>query len=62
MRGAVNFGFRRAVFPDASTVIVTGIAGRPVPVEQEENRTMPRTVVEQLIQPFRLVSATDTPS
>jgi sterol desaturase/sphingolipid hydroxylase (fatty acid hydroxylase superfamily) len=68
--GANNFGFvlvcwdqlaRRAVFPDTSTLTVTGIAGRPVPVEQEEYRTMPRTVIEQLIQPFRRVSATDAP-
>lgn len=71
MRGAVNFGFvlvcwdqlaRRAVYPDVSRPVVTGIAGRPVPVEQEETQTMARTLVDQLIQPFRIVSATDAPS
>ena len=71
VRGAANFGFvlvcwdqlaRRAAYPDASRPIVTGIAGRPVPVEQEESRTMARAFVDQLIQPFRLVSATDASS
>lgn len=70
-RGAVNFGFvlvcwdqlaRRAVLPDTTTTVPTGIAGRPVPVEQAENRPMPKTVVDQLIQPFRFVSATDATS
>jgi sterol desaturase/sphingolipid hydroxylase (fatty acid hydroxylase superfamily) len=70
-RGAVNFGFvlicwdqlaRRAAYPDASAPIVTGLSGRPVPVEQDETRIMARTLVDQLIQPFRLISGTDTSS
>ena len=70
-RGAVNFGFvlvcwdqlaGRAAYPDASGPVVTGLSGRPVPVEQDETRTVARTLVEQLIQPFRLVSATDSTS
>lgn len=71
VRGGVNFGFvlvcwdqlaRRAVHPEVSRPIVTGIAGRPVPVEQEETQIMARTLVHQLIQPFRIVSATDATS
>lgn len=57
--GAVNLGFvlvtwdrwaRRAVFPTGE-VIPTGIAGRPVPVEQAVSPT--RAIRAQLAQPFR---------
>ncbi len=68
-RGAVNFGFvlvcwdrlaRRAVFPAAGAPIATGIAGRPVPVEQSGPRYgVARVVVAQLAQPFGLNAATD---
>ena len=70
-RGAVNFGFvlvcwdqlaRRAAYPDATRPIVTGLAGRPVPVEQEATQPMARILMDQLIQPFCLVSATDANS
>jgi sterol desaturase/sphingolipid hydroxylase (fatty acid hydroxylase superfamily) len=70
-RGAVNFGFvlvcwdqlaRRAAYPGTSGPIVTGISGRPVPVEQDGTRTVARTLAGQLVQPFRLVSATDAAS
>jgi hypothetical protein len=38
----------------------TGIAGRPVPLEQSAPASgVPRVVVAQLAQPFRLRSATD---
>lgn len=70
-RGHVNFGFalvcwdqlaHRAVFPDpAAPPVATGLVGRPVPVEQAGQQTTTRTVVDQLVQPFRLISATDNP-
>jgi sterol desaturase/sphingolipid hydroxylase (fatty acid hydroxylase superfamily) len=60
----VNLGFaftiwdqlsRRAVFPDATTVgIDTGLAGRPLTVEQEGPRARYlSTLVAQLVGPFR---------
>jgi sterol desaturase/sphingolipid hydroxylase (fatty acid hydroxylase superfamily) len=61
-RRTVNFGFvltcwdrlaRRAVFPGGETPIATGIAGRPVPVEQAGPGAA-RVVAAQLAQPFRL--------
>jgi sterol desaturase/sphingolipid hydroxylase (fatty acid hydroxylase superfamily) len=69
VRGAVNFGFvlvcwdrlaRRAAFPTGEAPIPTGIAGRPVPVEQavRTSRT-PVVVLAQLAQPFVANAATD---
>ncbi len=62
---AVNFGFvlvcwdrlaRRAVFP-VGPVLSTGLDERPVPVEQDSTpRRLPRTVFDQLAQPFRRVT------
>jgi len=70
-RGTVNFGFvlvcwdqlaRRALFPTAGTPIATGIAGRPVPVEQvAPGRGAVRVLGAQLGQPFRMVAAMDGP-
>ncbi len=61
-RGAVNFGFvlvcwdrlgRRAAFPSDGAPIPTGIAARPVPVEQAVRRSRtPAVVLAQLAQPF----------
>ena len=69
-RGAVNFGFvlvgwdqlgRRAAFPMGRAPIATGIAGRPVPVEQSARASgVGRVVLAQLAQPFRLRAATDS--
>jgi sterol desaturase/sphingolipid hydroxylase (fatty acid hydroxylase superfamily) len=69
-RGNVNFGFalviwdqltRRAYFPDSEALSIgTGLAGRPVPVEQDDSRGVVRTVLGQLAQPFHLSSATDS--
>jgi sterol desaturase/sphingolipid hydroxylase (fatty acid hydroxylase superfamily) len=69
-RGAVNFGFvlvgwdqlgRRAAFPTGRAPIATGIAGRPVPVEQSARASgVGRVVLAQLAQPFRLRAATDS--
>jgi sterol desaturase/sphingolipid hydroxylase (fatty acid hydroxylase superfamily) len=69
-RGNVNFGFalviwdqltRRAYFPDGEALsISTGLAGRPVPVEQDDSRGVVQTVLGQLTQPFRLSPATDS--
>ncbi len=69
-RGNVNFGFalviwdqltRRAYFPNGEALSVsTGLAGRPVPVEQDDSRGVLQTVLGQLIQPFRISSATDS--
>jgi sterol desaturase/sphingolipid hydroxylase (fatty acid hydroxylase superfamily) len=68
-RGNVNFGFvlvawdwlaRKAEFPVAGPPILTGIAERPVPIEQ--NVRSPRlagVVLAQLAQPFRRQAATD---
>jgi hypothetical protein len=52
---------RRAEFPAKHTApIATGIAGRPVPIEQLGSaRSTPRTVAAQLAQPFKVRSATD---
>jgi sterol desaturase/sphingolipid hydroxylase (fatty acid hydroxylase superfamily) len=71
-RGAVNFGFvlvcwdqllHRAVFPGGEAPRATGIEGRPVPVEQAGHLSrVPRVVLAQMAQPFRIHSATDGPS
>jgi sterol desaturase/sphingolipid hydroxylase (fatty acid hydroxylase superfamily) len=62
----VNFGFvltiwdrlaRTARFPVAGVTVTTGIAGRPVPLEQEVG--VPAALVGQLTQPFRRLAATD---
>jgi hypothetical protein len=68
-RGAVNFGFvlvwwdqlaRRACFPTGGAPIETGIAGRPVPLEQGvAPRRIGHVVVSQLVQPFWAHAATD---
>jgi sterol desaturase/sphingolipid hydroxylase (fatty acid hydroxylase superfamily) len=69
-RGTVNYGFvlvcwdqmiRRAAFPDKHAFpLATGIAGRPVPIEQLGSaRSTPRTMVAQLAQPFKVHAATD---
>jgi len=68
-RGAVNFGFvlvcwdrlaRLAALPDQEAPIPTGIAGRPVPVEQTVAWSGAAGVVlAQLAQPFRARAATD---
>ncbi len=73
--GAVNMGFvlvcwdqlgRRAVFPTGDAPIATGIAGRPVPVEQSAGGSglagvlsVAGVMAAQLTQPFRLRAATD---
>jgi sterol desaturase/sphingolipid hydroxylase (fatty acid hydroxylase superfamily) len=69
--GTVNFGFvlvawdwvaRRAQFPTGGGPVATGIAGRPVPVEQEvARRAMAGVVLRQLALPFRRYAATDGP-
>jgi sterol desaturase/sphingolipid hydroxylase (fatty acid hydroxylase superfamily) len=69
-RGTVNYGFvlvcwdqmiRRAAFPiKHAAPPATGIAGRPVPIEQlGAVRSTPRTVAAQLAQPFKVHAATD---
>jgi sterol desaturase/sphingolipid hydroxylase (fatty acid hydroxylase superfamily) len=69
-RGTVNYGFvlvcwdqliHRAAFPVKHAVpLATGIAGRPVPIEQLGSaRSTPRTVAAQLAQPFKVRAATD---
>jgi sterol desaturase/sphingolipid hydroxylase (fatty acid hydroxylase superfamily) len=68
-KGNVNFGFvlvvwdrlaRRAEFPVTGPPIVTGIAKRPVPLEQDVAPSrLPAVVLAQLAQPFRRNSATD---
>jgi sterol desaturase/sphingolipid hydroxylase (fatty acid hydroxylase superfamily) len=71
-RGTVNYGFvlvcwdqliHRAIFPTKGETPATGIAGRPVPIEQVGSlaRT-PRVMVAQLTQPFSRRAATDGPS
>jgi sterol desaturase/sphingolipid hydroxylase (fatty acid hydroxylase superfamily) len=70
-RGAVNFGFvlvfwdrmaRRAVFPAGGAPVETGISGRPVPIEQAASVAgIPRVVLSQLAQPFRMRAKTDQP-
>jgi sterol desaturase/sphingolipid hydroxylase (fatty acid hydroxylase superfamily) len=68
-KGNVNFGFvlvvwdrlaGRAEFPVAGPPILTGIAKRPVPIEQEVRPShLAGVVLAQLVQPFRRFSATD---
>jgi sterol desaturase/sphingolipid hydroxylase (fatty acid hydroxylase superfamily) len=67
-RPAVNFGFvlvcwdrlaGQAVFPTGPDQVATGLAGRPVPVEQDPGTGLLRVVASQLVQPFRLRAATD---
>jgi sterol desaturase/sphingolipid hydroxylase (fatty acid hydroxylase superfamily) len=68
-RGTVNFGFvlvlwdqlsGRAAYPVGLIPPATGIAGRPVPVEQSGTvGRVPRVVLAQLGQPFRWRAATD---
>jgi sterol desaturase/sphingolipid hydroxylase (fatty acid hydroxylase superfamily) len=67
-RGTVNFGFvlvcwdrlaRLAMFPSAGPPIATGIAGRPVPVEQRSPSGPWRVVAAQLAQPFRMHRSMD---
>jgi sterol desaturase/sphingolipid hydroxylase (fatty acid hydroxylase superfamily) len=70
-RGTVNFGFvlvcwdqmiHRAAFPTKGEPIATGIAGRPVPIEQAGSvLATPRVMVAQLAQPFKVRAATDGP-
>jgi sterol desaturase/sphingolipid hydroxylase (fatty acid hydroxylase superfamily) len=76
--GAVNMGFvlvcwdqlaRRAVFPTGGAPIATGIAGRPVPVEQAAGgeglrgaASVVGVMLAQLTQPFRARPATDGPA
>ncbi len=62
-RGTANFGFvlvcwdqlaRRALYPSAGPPIATGLAGRPVPVEQgTSGKGAVRVLGAQLGQPFR---------
>jgi len=71
-RGTVNFGFvlvcwdqmiHRAIFPTNEAPIATGLAGRPVPVEQAVSaRSTPRIMMAQLAQPFTRHSLTDGPA
>jgi len=71
-RGTVNYGFvlvcwdqlaRCALFPEGTEPVATGIAGRPVPVEQSASgRGSVRVVLAQLGQPFRVRRSTDGPS
>ncbi len=71
-RGTVNFGFvlvcwdqmiRRATFPTNAPPIATGLAGRPVPVEQAVSaRSTPRVMLAQLAQPFSIHASTDGPA
>jgi sterol desaturase/sphingolipid hydroxylase (fatty acid hydroxylase superfamily) len=67
-RGALNFGFvlvcwdrlaGRAVLPSGEVPIVTGIAGRPVPIEQDGQYRAAHVVLAQLTQPFAMNAATD---
>ncbi|MGD0056158.1 MAG: sterol desaturase family protein [Acidimicrobiales bacterium] len=68
-RGTVNFAFvlvcwdqliHRAIFPNGDVPIATGIAGRPVPIEQVgPARRAPRIMAAQLAQPFTIHAATD---
>lgn len=61
--GAANFGFVLAVWDrlagtavDPSAVPATGLAGRPVPVEQQRSGHLVGLIGAQLLQPFRLRS------
>jgi sterol desaturase/sphingolipid hydroxylase (fatty acid hydroxylase superfamily) len=68
-RGTVNFGFvlvlwdqlsGRSAYPSGGVSLPTGIAGRPVPVEQSVSGAgVPRIVLSQLAQPFRVRAATE---
>ncbi len=67
-RGTVNFGFvlvcwdqmsRRAAYPTRGEAVATGIAGRPVPIEQAARGGAWRVVLTQLAQPFRIHSGMD---
>jgi sterol desaturase/sphingolipid hydroxylase (fatty acid hydroxylase superfamily) len=70
-RGTVNFGFvlvcwdrlaRRAVLPRGGEPVVTGIAGRPVPIEQTGGPLRATGVIAaQLLQPFGTRAAMDGP-
>jgi sterol desaturase/sphingolipid hydroxylase (fatty acid hydroxylase superfamily) len=55
---------RRAVFPTAATVACrTGLAGRPLPVEQAAGRLRPlRLLTEQLLEPFTKVRYSPGPA
>jgi len=64
----VNFGFVLvgwdrlagcAMRPVAGDPVATGIAGRPVPIEQDATSGMARVVAAQLVQPFRISAAMD---
>ena len=67
-RGTVNFGFvlvcwdqmiHRAAFP-SGVPVATGIAGRPVPIEQTGSvLSTPKVMLAQLAQPFMVRSKTD---
>jgi hypothetical protein len=47
-------------YPSGGAPLPTGIAGRPVPVEQSASGTrVPRVVLSQLAQPFGIRAATD---
>jgi sterol desaturase/sphingolipid hydroxylase (fatty acid hydroxylase superfamily) len=68
-RGTVNFGFvlvlwdrmsGRAAYPVGGVPLATGIANRAVPIEQAApGSRVPRVVLAQLAQPFRIRAATD---
>jgi sterol desaturase/sphingolipid hydroxylase (fatty acid hydroxylase superfamily) len=70
-RRAVNLGFvlvgwdqlaRRAAYPTGRVAVATGLAGRPVPVEQAAPDRTVRVVLAQLAQPFRVRPASGGPS
>jgi len=71
-RGTVNYGFvlvcwdqliHRAQFPNGEAPITTGLAGRPVPVEQTGSMfATPRVMAAQLGQPFFRRAKTDSAS
>jgi sterol desaturase/sphingolipid hydroxylase (fatty acid hydroxylase superfamily) len=71
-RGAVNFGFvlvgwdrlaGRAVMPHGEAPVVTGIAGRPVPIEQTGGPLRATGVIAaQWLQPFGARAAMDGPA
>ncbi len=56
--GVVSVEAGLAADPVAGRLVRTGIAGRPVPIEEEARRCgVPKLVASQLAQPFRLVRA-----
>lgn len=70
-RPAVNFGFVLAVWdrmagtaacPHGRAVVETGLAHRPVPVEQIESVAPARIMARQMAQPFRLRSGLEGPA